>query len=58
MDIVDKFVSAMEGYLGVKREIIGLENQWAKDDPSGTGQEMAKYLEKVPDDVLGDRYDV
>ena len=56
IDIVDYFISAMEGCLAVKREIVGLEDQWAKDDPLGTGQVMAKYLEKVLDDIFMDRY--
>ena len=37
----------MESYFKVERQVVDLDDQWVKDDPSDTGQPLAKYLEKV-----------
>ncbi len=37
----------MESYFKVERHVVDLDEGWAKDDPSGTGQPLAKYLQKV-----------
>ncbi len=37
----------MESYFKVKRHVVDLEDQWAKNNPSGTGQPLAEYLQKV-----------
>lgn len=37
----------MEDYLGVGRSVIDLEKMWRDSDPTGTGEPLAQYMNKV-----------
>lgn len=46
-DIVDKFLSILEAYLGVKRDLVDMEAEWAVSNPVGTTEPLTEYFEKV-----------
>ena len=47
IQVVNNFTTAMQSYFKVERHVVDLEDQWAKDNLSGTGQPLAEYLQKV-----------
>ncbi|KAI0393486.1 amidase [Xylariaceae sp. FL0594] len=46
--VINNFVTALEGYLGVTRESVSIAERWAKDQPDGSDHtDISQYLEKA-----------
>lgn len=48
-DLLEDAVGKLEQHLGVRREVINLEDKWLECDPAGTQEPLKKYLQDVRD---------
>ena len=45
--MVDTFLSRVETYIGVERDILNLEAKWEANNPVGTKERLTEYFREV-----------
>lgn len=54
---VDKFLEKLESFIGIKREVIDLEQSWREGMPSYAAGTLAEYFRNVSADINMVRHD-